>query len=95
MAYAGSNREDVLTLLLPAMGDSKSSMEVVGMAALACGMISVGSCNGEVSSTIIQTLMEKSETDLKDTYARFLALGLGLCYLGEDHFFVLNICCLK
>lgn len=28
LAYAGSNREDVLTLLLPVMGDSKSSMEV-------------------------------------------------------------------
>ncbi|KAH0624208.1 hypothetical protein JD844_007752 [Phrynosoma platyrhinos] len=28
LAYAGSNREDVLTLLLPVMGDSKSSMEL-------------------------------------------------------------------
>lgn len=28
LAYAGSNREDVLSLLLPVMGDSKSSMEV-------------------------------------------------------------------
>ncbi|KAK0135322.1 26S proteasome non-ATPase regulatory subunit 2 [Merluccius polli] len=27
LAYAGSNREDVLSLLLPVMGDSKSSME--------------------------------------------------------------------
>lgn len=33
LAYAGSNREDVLTLLLPVMGDSKSSMEVSGPAA--------------------------------------------------------------
>ena len=53
------------------------------MAALSCGMIAVGSCNGEVTSTILQTLMEKSEADLKDTYGRFLALGLGLCYLGK------------
>ncbi|XP_022360110.1 26S proteasome non-ATPase regulatory subunit 2 isoform X2 [Enhydra lutris kenyoni] len=29
LAYAGSNREDVLTLLLPVMGDSKSSMEAI------------------------------------------------------------------
>ena len=28
MAYAGSNREDVISLLLPVMGDSKSNMEV-------------------------------------------------------------------
>merc|ERR1739848_105693 len=30
----------------------------------ACGLISVGSCNPEVTSTLLQTLMEKSETDV-------------------------------
>merc|ERR1712178_278141 len=84
LAYAGSNREDVISLLLPAMSDSKSNMEVVGMTALACGMIAVGSCNGDVVSTILQTLMEKSELELKDTYARFMALGLALTYLGKQ-----------
>uniref|UniRef100_A0A8C2ZFX4 26S proteasome non-ATPase regulatory subunit 2 n=1 Tax=Cyclopterus lumpus TaxID=8103 RepID=A0A8C2ZFX4_CYCLU len=83
LAYAGSNREDVLSLLLPVMGDSKSSMEVVGVTALACGMIAVGSCNGDVTSTIVQTIMEKSEQELKDTYARWLPLGLGLNHLGK------------
>lgn len=53
------------------------------MAALACGMIAVSSCNGEVTSTILQTMMERSEADLKDTYSRYLGLGLALCYLGE------------
>lgn len=37
LAYAGSNREDVLTLLLPVMGDSKSSMEVRSEAGFAWG----------------------------------------------------------
>jgi hypothetical protein len=46
-------------------------------------MIAVGSCNPDVTATIVQTLMEKSEADLHDTYARFLPLGLGLCHLGE------------
>ena len=55
------------------------------MAALSCGLIAVGSSNGDVSSTILQTLIEKSESDLKDTYARFLALGLGLTYLGNKY----------
>lgn len=117
LAYAGSNREDVLSLLLPVMGDSKSSMEVwlrvsrsslvfplcipsvqehsaacvcacvfnhqvVGVTALACGMIAVGSCNGDVTSTIVQTIMEKNEQELKDSYARWLPLGLGLNHLG-------------
>ncbi|GIY46159.1 26S proteasome non-ATPase regulatory subunit 2 [Caerostris darwini] len=84
IAYAGTNRDNVLSLLLPVIGDSKSSMEVVGLSALACGMIAVGSCNEAVSSTILQVLHEKSEADLKDTFARFLPLALGLCYLGKQ-----------
>lgn len=55
------------------------------MAALACGMISVGSCNGEVTSTILQTMMERPEADLKETYSKFLALGLALTYLGTEN----------
>lgn len=54
------------------------------MTALACGMIAVGSCNGDVTSTILQTIMEKSEQELKDTYARWLPLGLGLNHLGKN-----------
>uniref|UniRef100_T2MDL8 26S proteasome non-ATPase regulatory subunit 2 n=1 Tax=Hydra vulgaris TaxID=6087 RepID=T2MDL8_HYDVU len=84
LAYAASNREDVLSLILPVISDSKKSMEVVGVAALACGLISIGSCNGEVSSVILQTMMERSAAHLKDHYARFLALGLGLTYLGKQ-----------
>lgn len=84
LAYAGSNRSDVIKLLLNVMTDSKSTMEVIGMSAVACGMVAVSSCNGEVTSSILQTLMEQSETELKDTYARFLPLGLGLCYLGKQ-----------
>ena len=53
------------------------------MTALACGMIAVGSCNGDVTSTIVQSIMEKSELELKDTYARWLPLGLGLNHLGK------------
>merc|ERR1719499_2194998 len=84
LAYAGSNRADVIQLLLPVFADPKSNMEVVGVTALAAGLISVGSCNGEVTSTILQTLMEKSETDMKDSYAKYLPLGIGLCYLGKQ-----------
>jgi 26S proteasome regulatory subunit N1 len=53
------------------------------MAAVACGMISIGTCNVEVTSSILQAMMEQSETQVKDTYARFLALGLGLTFLGK------------
>merc|ERR1719249_89748 len=47
-------------------------------------MIAVGSCNGDVTSTILQTLMEKSATDFKDCFAKYLPLGIGLCYLGKQ-----------
>jgi len=84
LAYAGSNRTDVIQLLLPVFADAKSNMEVIGVTALATGLIAVGSCNGEVTSTILQTLMEKSSTDLKDSFAKYLPLGIGLCYLGKQ-----------
>ena len=61
-----------------------------GIAALALGLISVGSCNGDVTSAILQCMIEKSETDLKDTHARFLALGIGLCYLQKQVCFVFS-----
>ena len=87
LAYAGTDRKDVIQLLLPVFADAKSSMEVVGVAALACGLIAVGSCNGEVTSTILQTLMDKCETDvagMKESFAKYLPLGIGLCYLGKQ-----------
>merc|ERR1719285_381786 len=87
LAYAGTDRKDVIQLLLPVFADARSSMEVVGVAALACGLIAVGSCNGEVTSTILQTLMEKCDSDLasmKESYAKYLPLGLGLCFLGKQ-----------
>lgn len=56
----------------------------MGITALALGMIAVGSCNAEVTGTLLQVIMERSEAELKDTYARFLPLGLGLIYLARQ-----------
>merc|ERR1711872_404603 len=77
-------RQDVIQLLLPVFADAKSNMEVIGVTALATGLIAVGSCNGEVTSTILQTLMEKSGADLKECFAKYLPLGIGLCFLGKQ-----------
>lgn len=60
------------------------NFQVVGVTAMACGMIAVGSCNGDVTSTILQTIMEKNEQELKDSYAHWLPLGLGLNHLGKN-----------
>jgi len=84
IAYAGTNREDVIQKITPLLSDPKSDMAVIGFAALALGLISVGSCNSEVTSTILQCIIEKPESQLNCTMARYLALGLGLCYLGKQ-----------
>ena len=86
LAYAGSHREDILPLLLPHVADDAVSMEIASLAALALGFIFVGSQHGEISETILQTLMEKFESNdksLDEKWTRFMVLGLGLLYLGE------------
>ncbi|KAK4046358.1 proteasome regulatory particle base subunit [Microbotryomycetes sp. JL201] len=84
IAYAGTHREDIRELLLPAVGDSSVSMEIASMTALALGFIFVGSCDGDVTMTILQTMMEREEADLKSKWGRFMGLGLALLYLGRQ-----------
>ncbi|RQM08701.1 hypothetical protein DH86_00002422 [Scytalidium sp. 3C] len=85
IAYAGSSRSDLLDILLPIVGDTSSSMQISAMAALSLGMIFVGTSNSDVSSAIIQTLLEDDrKSQLKDNWTRFMALGLGLLFFGQQ-----------
>ena len=54
------------------------------MAGLAAGLVGIGTCNDEVTTTILQCLLEKSPVALKSPFTRFLVLGLALCYLGKN-----------
>lgn len=83
LAYAGSHREDLISLLLPHIADDTVSMEIASLSALALGFIGVGSCNYEVTSTILQTLMERLDAQLNEKWGRFMVLGLALLFLGE------------
>ena len=83
IAYAGKNRADAIALISNVISDSAANMEVVGVSALSLGLIAIGTANGEVTSTLMQTLLERSETELKETFAKFLALAIGLIYLGK------------
>ena len=85
LAYAGSNRSDLLSTLLPVLADSKSTIDVIGVTAISCGLIAVGSGNSEVTTNIIQILIEKTDLDVKDYFSRFLPFSLGLCILGKQH----------
>jgi 26S proteasome regulatory subunit N1 len=94
LAYAGAHREEVLGLLLPHVADDTLSMEISSLAALALGFVFVGSKHGDISETILQTLMDKFERgdkSLDEKWAKFMALGLGLLYLGWC--FLLLYCC--
>nr|CAD7453137.1 unnamed protein product [Timema tahoe] len=83
LAYAGSCRQDVVELIVPVLGDSHSTREAVAIAALACSLITVGFGSSEVTSPILQALMDMGPEDLENTYSRFLPLALGICYLGQ------------
>lgn len=84
IAYAGSAREEVAELLLPIVCDTGLAMELSSVAALALGMVFVGTCHGDIASTILQTMMEREDKYLKETWSRFMALGLGLLFLGKQ-----------
>ncbi|CAF0759399.1 unnamed protein product, partial [Didymodactylos carnosus] len=83
LAYAGTNREDVVSLISNALHEGQPSMEIIALACLSIGVISVGSCNSEVSTTLLSVLLERSELELKDHFSKFIALAIGLLFLGK------------
>merc|ERR1739838_958145 len=52
--------------------------------ALALGLIGVGTANHDVTSQLVDTLIQRSEAELKDTQCRFIAFAIGLMYLGKQ-----------
>ncbi|EGG17159.1 26S proteasome regulatory subunit S2 [Cavenderia fasciculata] len=84
IAYAGTKREDISSMITSIVDDSSVGMDLVGISALALGMIFIGSCNDDLSTLFVQTLMTRDKTSLSSTFCRFLSLGLGLLYLGKQ-----------
>lgn len=85
VTYAGTNKGEVLELLLPLVEDTSNSMQVSAMAALSLGLVFVGSADDKVSEAIITTLMDPDrEKQLKDKWSRFITLGLALLFFGRQ-----------
>ncbi|KAI7223194.1 26S proteasome regulatory subunit [Hortaea werneckii] len=85
LAYAGSQKEDLLELLLPYVSDTSVDMQLSAMAALSLGLIFVGSAQSDVSEAIIQTFLDEDRTNqLKDKWTRFMTLGLALLFFGQQ-----------
>lgn len=84
IAYAGSQREDIMELLLPLISAvDMGKMTEASLAALALGHIFVGTCHGDIASTILQRMVESSDAELDQSIARLMCLGLGLLFLGK------------
>ena len=85
LACAGTNKEDLLELLLPIVEDTSLEMQLSAMAALSLGLIFVGSSDDRVSQAIITTLLdEERQKQLKDKWTRFMSLGLALLFFGRQ-----------
>ncbi len=85
LACAGTNKDDLLELLLPVVEDTSLDMQVSAMAALSLGLIFVGSSNDRVSEAIITTLLDEDrQKQLKDKWTRFMSLGLALLFFGRQ-----------
>ncbi|KAI4259197.1 MAG: hypothetical protein LQ352_000871 [Teloschistes flavicans] len=85
LACAGTNKEDLLEMLLPIVEDTSLDIQISAMAALALGLIFVGSGNDRVSEAIITTLLDEDrQKQLKDKWTRFMSLGLALLFFGRQ-----------
>lgn len=74
----------VRDLLSPLVTDPAVSIEVAGFAALSLGLIFISTTEEESVQAILQALMTRSELELAEPFAKFLALGLGLLFLGKQ-----------
>lgn len=81
LAYAGTNRDDVYQLLIPII-ESAQQLEVLAVASISCGLITIGNYKNNPLITIIyDKLIEYNQNDqLKSPYMRLIGLGLCLCY---------------
>ncbi|XP_024885394.1 LOW QUALITY PROTEIN: 26S proteasome non-ATPase regulatory subunit 2-like, partial [Temnothorax curvispinosus] len=82
LAYAGSRRKDVTELLSGAFTDEQDDIQVLSLIAISLGLVNVGSGDSDVSSAILLKLLGLSIKELVVTHSRFLALALGMIYMG-------------
>jgi 26S proteasome regulatory subunit N1 len=84
LAYAGSQREDICELLLENVTNTDTAVELSAFAALSLGFVFAGSCHGEITSSILLTLMDRTDAQLSDKWTRFMVLGLALLFVGKQ-----------
>lgn len=83
IAYAGTAREDILEMLVPKMIDANSSIEIVAMTCLSLGLVYVGTGNDDISGSMIEAFLDCNNTELNDSVARLMCVGIGLLFIGQ------------
>ncbi|BEJ12927.1 hypothetical protein CspHIS471_0301010 [Cutaneotrichosporon sp. HIS471] len=84
IAYAGSERPGLAEKFLPYIAEESTPIDIAANAALNMAFAFVGSGNGDIASTILQTMMEREDSQLDSEWAIFLGLALGLIFLGRQ-----------
>lgn len=66
--------------------DTDNTIECSAMAAVGLGLVFVSSCSDDVAQAIIQTMIERQSVDgaLDGCWPHFMAVGLGLLFLGQQ-----------
>lgn len=82
LAYGATARPEIAETLLPFVADD--DVMVAAHAALALGHLFVGTCDGDIVSAILQTMMERSAVELEKPFARFFSLAIALLFLGKQ-----------
>lgn len=87
ICYAGARKEEVKDVLEPVVSNADSAstgaLAEAALASAALGLVFAGTAHDELGSSILQRLMEASETELDQPLSRLLVLGLGLLFLGK------------
>lgn len=83
IAFAGSRNQEVLSLLLPIAADTSLPFETSAIASLALSHIFVGTCNGDITASIMDNFLERTPIELKTEWTRFLTVALGILYMGQ------------
>lgn len=87
MAYAGTNKQKVKELVLPVLMDPKMPEDTASIAALALGLVYIGSGDEDLSMELLQVLSDRKEsydTSKEPLLPIFLPLALGFLYLGRQ-----------
>jgi 26S proteasome regulatory subunit N1 len=82
VSHANWRREDIAREMIDLIAEDPS-VETSALAALTCAFTYVGSADGELGTTIAQTLQERTEQELDSPYSIFYAVALGLVYMGK------------